>query len=85
MIIIDIAAYVIDGEVYYRRGKPNGKEKKKLQTQIQNGELVQKWNIEENKDFKERGLPTKTSGSHSTQHETKEEKIGDLILWLQST
>ena len=86
MKVIDIAAYNIDGEIYYRRGKPNGKEKKKLLLKIKNGEPVQKWGgIEENKDFKKRRLFPKTSGSHCTLHETNKENIGDLIKWLQST
>ena len=86
MKVTDIAAYNIDGEIYYRQGKPNGKEKKKLLSKIKNGEPVQKWGgIEKDKDFKKRGLLPKTSGSNSSIHETNKENIGDLIKWLQST
>ncbi len=85
MKIIDISAYNIEGEIYYRKGKPNGKEKKKLLLQIQKGEPVQKWvGIEQDKDFKKRRLFPKTSGSDSLIHEENKENIGDLIKWLQS-
>lgn len=86
MKTIDIAAYNINGSIYYRRGKPNAKEKNQLWKQIQNGEKVEKWGgIQKDTDFKKRGLFTKTGNSNSPLHETNKQNIGELIQWLQST
>lgn len=72
----DWTAYNIKGQIYYRKGKPNAKTKKKLWQQIQEGQNLEKWqDVEKSSYTKERGVPLKTS--------KKEEIKGDLLKWLQ--
>ena len=85
MIKTNITAYRINDELYYRRGKPNGKKKEELQQQIQQGHKPQKWGcLEEDKDSTGRGLFSKTSNCNSTIHAKNKQNIGDLISWLQT-
>ena len=84
MIVIDITAYNINDQIYFRRGKPNGKKKKKLQAQIQNGEIIPQWeDIKQNSYSEKRRILTKASNSNSAIHETNKQNIGDLIQWLR--
>ena len=68
--------------MYYRKGKYNVKKKEQLQTQIQHGERPQKWYSEkEYSEFEKRRIHQKTSTINSA---ISKEKIGDLLLWLQT-
>lgn len=79
-----MTAYCIKGDLYYRRGKPNAKQKKIILDEIQKGQSPQKWGFQENPGFEKRGVSPKKSGSNSAKYETKKEKIGDLLSWLQT-
>ena len=84
MKITNVTAYYIKGDLYYRRGKPNAKQKKIILNEIQKGQSPQKWGIQENQSFEKRGTFPKKSGCNSVKYEKKKEKIGDLLLWLQT-
>ena len=85
MKITNVTAYLIDGEMYYRRGKPNGKKKEQLLSQIQKGEKPHKWGcIQEDKNIEKRRLFPKTGGCNSAAFKTQKENIGDLLSWLQT-
>lgn len=85
MIFKDISAYDIDGVIYYRDGKPNGKTKKKIQSQIKAGQSPQRWEIgHKDSDFEKRRVLTKTGGGNRAQSKEKKEIIGDLFKWLQT-
>jgi hypothetical protein len=82
--ITNVTAYCIKGDLYYRRGKPNAKQKKIILDEIQKGQIPQKWGFQENQSLEKRGVSPKTSGCNSAKYETKKEKIGDLLSWLQT-
>lgn len=85
MIFKDISAYNIDGVMYYRNGKLNGKTKKQIQAQIKAGQSPQRWEIGgKDSDFEKRRVSTKTSGGNRAQSKEKKEIIGDLFKWLQT-
>tara|TARA_R100000773_G_scaffold30978_1_gene26476 strand:- start:10527 stop:10784 length:258 start_codon:yes stop_codon:yes gene_type:complete len=79
--VTNITAYRINDIYYFRKGKYNGKKKKRLQEQIKNGEDVPIY-IEENSTFEKRRKKTKTSRGNSLVHGQKEEEVKK---WQQLT
>ena len=78
--VTNITAYRINDIYYFRKGKYNGKKKKRLQEQIKNGEDVPIY-IEENSTFEKRRKKTKTSRGNSLVHGQKEEEVKKWQQW----
>ena len=80
----NITAYNIQGVFYFRKGKFNGKKKKKIIEEISHGGAIQWEDSQKDSPIKSRRKAPQTSRGNRFKHvQNQKEKIGDLLSWLQ--